>query len=580
MLKRRWNEWLDNLGLRLSSLHALPQLAMLAIPVGLLSAAVIIAFRMLVESMQALLLPGGGVENYEALAPLLRFLLPAGGGLLIGLGLQYLRDETRQTGIVHVMERLAYHQGKLPLRNAITQFLAAAISIISGHSVGREGPSVHLGATSGSQLGQWLRLPHNSNRTLAACGIAAAIAASFNTPLAGVIFAMEVVMMEYSLASFAPVILSAVIATTLTQAVFGSGTVFTIPPTQLGSLLELPYVTLMGIALGSLAALFIHLLQHSTRRSAGWPIWIRCSLGGSLVGCIALLVPEVMGIGYDTVNQALLGQLGLSVLLGITVAKLLATALGLGLGLPGGLIGPTLVIGAVAGGAMGIMADIWLPGDIASPAFYAMIGMGTMMGATLQAPLAALTAMLELTANPHIILPGMLALIAGGLVSSEVFGKASVYLVLLRARGLDYNDTPLTQTLRRIGVASVMDRQLETLPETCSREQVRTALESEPRWIVILQDTTPHSLMPAADLARHLQEPGPAEESLINLLDIPATRLEFSDIDFQSTLQEALEKINSTGKEALYVTRNAAPGIRRIHGVLTREMIDQSYRLR
>jgi CIC family chloride channel protein len=577
MLKRQWNQWLDNLGLRVSSLDALPQLAMLAVPVGLLSGGVIIAFRMLVESSQAMLLPDGTIENYEALAPLLRFLLPAGGGLLIGLIWQYLKDETRQTGIVHVMERLAHHQGKLPLRNAVAQFIGAAISIISGHSVGREGPSVHLGATSGSLLGQWLRLPNNSNRTLVGCGIAAAIATSFNTPLAGVIFAMEVVMMEYSLVSFAPVILSAVIATTLTQAVFGNATVFTIPATHLGSLMELPYVTLMGIVLGSLAALFIHLLQHSTSRSSHWPIWIRCSLGGSIVGGIALLVPEVMGIGYDTVNQALLGQLGLSILLTITAAKLLATALGLGLGLPGGLIGPTLVIGAVAGGAMGIMADTWLPGDLASPAFYAMIGMGTMMGATLQAPLAALTAMLELTANPHIILPGMLALITAGLVNRVLFGNASVYLVLMRVRGLDYNDTPVTQTLRRIGVASVMDRRVETLPDTCRRAQAEAALGKEPRWIIILQDSKPVSLMPAADLARQIQEPGPADETPIKLLEIPATRLEFTGIDFRATLQEALDVLNAADKDVLYVTRQSVPGIRGIHGVLTRETINQSY---
>jgi len=577
LLKRHWNLWLDKLGLRVSSLDALPQLAMLAIPVGLLSGGVIIAFRMLIESSQALLLPDGAIENYEALAPLMRFLLPAGGGLLIGLVWQSLKSETRQTGIVHVMERLAHHQGKLPLRNAVAQFFGAAISIISGHSVGREGPSAHLGATSGSLLGQWLRLPNNSNRTLAGCGIAAAIAASFNTPLAGVIFAMEVVIMEYSLVSFAPVILSAVIATTLTQAVFGSATAFTVPATHLGSLMELPYVTLMGIVLGSLAALFIHLLQHSTSLSSRWPIWIRCSLGGMLVGGIALLVPEVMGIGYDTVNQALLGQLGLSMLLAITAAKLLATALGLGLGLPGGLIGPTLVTGAVAGGAMGLMADTWLPGELASPAFYAMIGMGTMMGATLQAPLAALTAMLELTANPHIILPGMLALITAGLVSREVFGKGPVFLVLMRARGLDYLGTPLTQTLRRIGVASEMNRQLETLPHICERELVETALANEPDWIIILQDGSPVSLMPAADLARHIQEAGSADETPIKLLEIPATRLEFAGIDFQATLHEALEVLNETKKEVLYVTRQTIPGIKRIHGVLTREMIDKSY---
>ena len=199
----------------------MPQLAMLAIPVGLLSGGVIILFRMLVESGQGLLLPGGDVEYYEGLPPELRLVLPVAGGLLIGLLWQALKPAGREVGIIHVMERLAYHQGRLPWRNAVAQFIGAALSIISGHSVGREGPSVHLGATSGSLLGQWLRLPNNTNRTLAACGIAAAIAASFNTPLAGVIFAMEVVMMEYSLISFAPVILSAVTATTLTRIVFG-----------------------------------------------------------------------------------------------------------------------------------------------------------------------------------------------------------------------------------------------------------------------------------------------------------------------------------------------------------------------
>ena len=575
MLKDRWHQWLDHLGLRVSSLDALPQLAMLAIPVGLLSGGVIILFRLLVESTQGLFLPGGDVENYEGLVPALRLLLPAAGGLLIGLVWHSLKPETREVGIVRVMERLAYHEGRLTMRNALAQFFGAALSIISGHSVGREGPSVHLGAASGSQLGQWLQLPNNSNRTLVACGIAAAIAASFNTPLAGVIFAMEVVMMEYSLVSFAPVILAAVTATTLTQAVFGNMPVFTIPPLQLGSLLELPYVILMGILLGSLAALFIHLLSRSTTRSAHWPVWLRCTLGGCIVGLFALPVPEVMGIGYDTVNQALLGELGLALLITIAIAKLLATALGLGLGLPGGLIGPTLVIGAMGGGAMGVVAATWLPGDFASPAFYALIGMGTMMGATLQAPLAALTAMLELTANPHIILPGMLALITAGLVSREVFGKESVYIVLMRTRGLDYRHNPLTQTLQRIGVASVMERRLETLPPEAGIERVKTALASEPRWILITAGNDPVSLMPAADLARYLKDV--PDEEVLNLIEIPAERREVAAIDFQATLTEALGVLNKSGVDALFITRRTIPGINRVYGILTRQDIDRSY---
>lgn len=574
-MKERWQQWLDNLGLRVSGLDALPQLSMLAIPVGLLSGGVIILFRLLVESTQGLFLPGGDAENYEALTPALRLLLPAAGGLVIGVIWQVLKPDTREVGIVRVMERLAYNEGRLAFRNALAQFFGAALSIISGHSVGREGPSVHMGAASGSQLGQWLRLPNNNNRTLVACGIAAAIAASFNTPLAGVIFAMEVVMMEYSLVSFAPVILAAVTATTLTQAVFGNMPVFTIPPLQLGSLLELPYVLLMGILLGSLAALFIHLLNDATIRSANWPVWLRCTLGGCIVGLVALPVPEVMSIGYDTVNQALLGELGLTLLITVCIAKLLATALGLGLGLPGGLIGPTLVIGAMTGGAMGVVANTWLPGEFASPAFYALIGMGTMMGATLQAPLAALTAMLELTANPHIILPGMLALITAGLVSREVFGKESVYIVLMRTKGFDYRHNPLAQTLRRIGVASVMERRLETLSPVTGIEQINSALAREPRWILITAGNDPVSLMPAADLARYLQDKPDAAE--LNLMEIPAERHQVAAIDFQCTLTEALAVLNKSGGEALYVTRRTIPGINRVYGIITRQDIDRSY---
>jgi H+/Cl- antiporter ClcA len=577
VFKHRWNQWLDNFGLRVSSLDALPQLSMLAIPVGLLSGGVIIAFRVLVESSQGLLLPEGNIENYEGLSVGLRLLLPLAGGLIIGLIWQYLQQSTRETGVVHVMERLSYHQGKLPLRNAVAQFFGAALSIISGHSVGREGPSVHLGATSGSQIGQWLRLPNNSLRTLVACGIAAAIAASFNTPLAGVIFSMEVVLMEYSVVSFAPVILSAVAATTLTRLVYGSERVFSIPGMQLESLLELPYVIIMGITLGGIAALFIHLLQRSTSLSKGWPIWVRCTLGGGIVGLIGMSVPEVMGIGYDTVNQALLGQLALSLLLIITVAKIVASAVGLGLGLPGGLIGPTIVIGALAGGATGIIADTWLPGEIASPAFYALIGMCTMMGATLQAPLAALTALLELTANPHIILPGMLALIAGVLVSREVFGKESVYVVLMKARGLDYRDTPITQALRRVGVASVMERRYASLTETVDHQQALDALANEPRWILITRDQQPFAIMPAADLAREVREH--PEETAYSLTEIPAERRDINAVDFQATLQEALEILNTHDAEALYVTRHTIPGISRVYGVLTREDIDRSYRV-
>ena len=204
------NQWLDRLRLRLASVDALLLLAVLGLLVGLLAGGVTLAFRLLVEDIQSAFL--SHPEDYEALGWQARLLIPLAGGILVGTVLHFLSHEQRAVGIVHVMERLNYHEGHLPLRNIFVQFFGAAVSIISGHSVGREGPSVHLGAGSGSVLGQALRLPNNSIRTLVACGAAAAIAASFNTPLAGVIFAMEVILLEYTISGFVPVILAAVSA--------------------------------------------------------------------------------------------------------------------------------------------------------------------------------------------------------------------------------------------------------------------------------------------------------------------------------------------------------------------------------
>ena len=194
---------LENFRQRLASVDALPQLAFLGLVSGLLVGAVIIAFRLCIEYIQAGFLPGGITENYESLPPLMRFVLPALGGLVIGLIFHLLAGTGNiQVGVTHVLERLAYYQGHLPLRNLLLQFFGAALSIVSGHSVGREGPGIHLGAASSSLLGQWLRLPNNSIQILVACGSAAAIGASFNTPIAGVVFSMEVIMMEYTIAGF------------------------------------------------------------------------------------------------------------------------------------------------------------------------------------------------------------------------------------------------------------------------------------------------------------------------------------------------------------------------------------------
>ncbi|KPK40451.1 MAG: hypothetical protein AMJ69_02370 [Gammaproteobacteria bacterium SG8_47] len=575
---------LERLRFRLASAEALTQLALLGVLCGLLAGGVIIAFRIVVEYLQSVILPGGGSENYEALTTMQRLIVPVLGGLLIGFAFQLLKPQTRQLGVTHVMERLAYHQGYLPWRNAVAQFFGAAVSIASGHSVGREGPSVHLGATNGSLLGQWLQLPNNSIRTLVASGVAAAIAASFNTPLAGVIFAMEVVLMEYTITGFTPVILAAVSATALSRLVYGSAPAFVVPALSMGSIQELPYILVMGLAIGGLAAAFIALLHGFGGLIRERPVWERAALGGLLTGVCAVAVPQVMGIGYDTVNSAMLGELGLWTMLAIVAAKLIATAAAIGLGLPGGLIGPTLVIGAAAGGAMGLIAGQFMPGEVSSHGFYAMVGMGAMMGATLQAPLAALIAMLELTANPNILLPGMLAVIAASLTSSEAFGRGPVFVMLMRVRGLDYRNDPISQSLRRLGVAGIMSRSFVTANRHLESSKAQRLLDGTPMWIVVSDKDKPSALLPAADLVRYLgeQEAEPttadAVEIEVDLLGIPGRRRQLAPISLQATLQEAQEALEHHGAEALYVMRATQPGSEHVYGVLTVQDIEAHYR--
>ncbi|WP_127478232.1 chloride channel protein [Sulfurivermis fontis] len=568
---------LDRLSERLAAMEALPQLAALGLLSGLLAGAVIIAFRLVIHLGQVAWLPEGQAESFETVEPWLRLAVATAGGLVVGLLLQALPPAQRMVGVVHVMERLSYHQGHLPLRNLLTQFVGAAICLVSGHSVGREGPSIHLGAAAGSQVGRRLGLPNNSIRTLVACGTAAAIAASFNTPIAGVIFAMEVVMMEYTIAGFTPVILAAVSGAVLTRAVFGDATAFSVPALEMHSLWELPWLVVIGLVLGTLSAAFIRLLRASSAALPKVPLWLRTTLAGAIVGLLALAVPQIMGVGYDTMNAMLLGEVGLGLLLAIAVFKLLATTLGLGLGLPGGLIGPTLVIGAAAGGALGVLGGLLNPGQASSPGFYAMVGMGAMMSATLQAPLAALMAMLELTGNPNIILPGMLAVVIANLVAREVFRQESIYLALMRARGLDYRNDPVAQSLRRVGVAAVMERSFAECAPQLERAAAERLLAENPRWLLVRDEERPLTLLPAADLAHALSE---SEAPVLDLMAIPARRRDLAPIHLQATLQEALETLQSTRAEVLYVQRTTAPFIQRIYGVLTREAVEENYRYR
>lgn len=569
---------------RLAHLDALPQFALLGILSGAVTGVIILLFRFSIEIPLRYWLPDHDPENFEALAPYLRFTAPVLGGLFIGILFTYLSKDSQKVGVTLVLQRLNFHEGHLRLKNLGTQFLVGVVSLVSGQSAGREGPAIHMGATCNSYLGRRFHLPNNSIRVLVGCGTAAAISACFNTPMAGVIFAMEVVMMEYTIAGFTPVILAAVTAALISRLAYGNDPAFSVPPLSIQSFWDIPLTVGMGVLLGALAALFIKIIRYC-KKMQHYPFLPRALAAGIFTGTIAVFVPGIMGIGYDSVNHALLGQIGLGMLLAMTLAKLFATAVPIGLGMPYSLIGPVIVLGASAGGALGMIWVDLFPNHTSAPGIYSMLGMGAMMGAVLQAPLAALVALLELTGNPNIILPGMLIIVVANLTTRTVFKEKSVFNTLLEAEGVHLRDAPVLQALSRTGVLKLLNDKFVSHERWIIPAQAGSLLASNPEWIVLTENREPVSLLPAADLARFLEEQKTAgktlqegeEETELDLLSIPARRRDIKSIHRGATLQEALDTLHRHNIEALYVERVHAPMISSVMGIVTRQDIENFY---
>lgn len=559
---------------RLAHNEALPQMIVLGTLCGLLCGLVLGLFRLLLELPLQSLLPGQNSENFEGLSPWLRFALPVTGSLILIAVLSRVTPLNRKVGVTHLLERMAYHQSNLPLTNALMQFLVASISLLFGHSVGKEGPAVHMGAACGSQLGQQLKLPNNTLRILAGCGTAAGIAATFNTPLAGVVFAMEVVLLEYTVIGFMPVMVAAATGSLVVQLMFGSELALTVPTMHIESLHEIPYVAFLGGIIGLLAVVFIRLMKSTMQWSDHSVLNYKSKLiiAGIATGVIALFYPQVMGIGYDTVTSVLQGEIAIGLLLGILIAKLILTPIVLGLGMPAGLIGPTFFIGAMAGGLLGIIGAGAVDQDVANSGFYALLGMGSMMGAVTNAPMAALVAILELTGNPNIIFPAMISIVISNLIARYVFKMPSIFVVSMQLQGMDYRYQPLTQVLSGSAVRSLMNCNFIKSSPCISIQGALTALEESPSWILIESDTQPLLLSPG-DLHSAIQEAGSAQET-IELLSMPALRLDTANIDSKATLQQALDKMTGNDVDALCVVENDCE----IIGLLTRDQIEEFYR--
>ena len=366
--------------------------------------------------------------------------VPTLGGLAVGL-VTFLRSRDAQGhGVPEVIESVALGNGKFRWQTALVKSVSSALTIGSGGSVGREGPIVHIGASLGSVLGQLLKVPPNRLPTLAGCGVAGGIAAVFNAPIAGAFFALEVVIGNFAMTAFGPVMLSSVLATVVSRAYFGDHPAFVVPAYTLLSTWELPFYLGLGIGivcgLGGLAFMFIldHLEKGAEKITL--PQTIKPALGGFLVGCLILVAPHVYGTGHGTMDIILRGGLDWSYLLLLFPLKIGATSLTLASGGSGGLFFPALYLGAVLGSLCGVIAGAVFPTITGPSGGYALVGMAAFLASVVHCPITAFLLLFEITTDYQIILPLMVSCTVSTLVA-KLFREESIYTLQLLRRGID-----------------------------------------------------------------------------------------------------------------------------------------------
>jgi len=441
-------------------------------------------FRWLIASMQTLsygilgdLL--GGIKPYHLL------IIPALGGAIYGPLIYRYAREAKGHGVPEVMEAVALRGGRIRPRVAIIKSLASAICIGTGGSVGREGPIAQIGSALGSTIGQWLNLSNDRIRSLVACGAAGGIAATFNAPIAGSIFSLEIILGQFHATYFGAVVISAVTANVVAQAFEGPVRAFVTPEYVLVSPWELLFYVLLGLVAAVLGVAFTRLLYASEDFFDKLPFppeYFKPILGGLILGVIGLVsfkidgFPRVFGVGYDSIGDALFGKLAFQITFGLFVLKLLATIITLGAGGSGGIFAPSLFMGAMLGEAFGRIMNIIFPNITAPPGAYALVGMSAFFSSTAHAPMTAVLILFEMTGDYLIILPLMLTTVISTLVSS-IISKESIYTLKLTRRGISLQRGRDVDVMETLLVKEVMRPAPDPVPASLPLGKVSTLLD-------------------------------------------------------------------------------------------------------
>ncbi|MFB9409826.1 chloride channel protein [Dactylosporangium matsuzakiense] len=431
---------------------------------------------------------------------------PVAAGLLYGPLIQLGAREARGHGVPEVMYAVTVHGGRIRPRVAMVKSLASALCIGGGGSVGREGPIVQVGSALASAAGQLLRLPDSRLRLLVAAGAAGAVSATFNAPIAAVFFALELILADFAVESFAAVVLASVTSSAISRALLGDHPFLALPTFHVVSPVEYLWYGALGLLAAVVGVGFsrmLYLIEDACDRCWRGPEWLRPAVGGLLLGGVLLALPELYGVGYPVLDRAVAGNYSVVFLLVLLIGKMLAASLTIGIGGSGGVFGPTLFIGAMLGAAVGDAAHSVMPGLAAPPGAYALVGMGAVFAGAARTPITAVVMIFELTGEYSVVLPLMVAVaLAAG--ASRLLSADTIYTRKLHRRGIDlgrdHRPAPTVDTVARALPAA--------LPAQASLDEVaqRFAAGGHDALPVVDDHGRLRGVVPAVEVERALRD--------------------------------------------------------------------------
>lgn len=551
---------------------------LIALAIGALGGLGAVLVRKLINGITALSFPGPGnvLGNIINSPWYVIVLVPLAGGLLVGPIIHFLAREAKGHGVPEVMQAIILKGGAIRPRVAVIKAIASAITIGTGGSVGREGPIVQIGASLGSTLGRFFRVSPTRMKTFVGCGAAAGIAAAFNAPIAGALFAVEILLGDFTFMQFSPIVISSVVATVISHVFEGDFASFQVPRYNLVSPYEIGLYTVLGVLCGIIAVIFIKVLYYSEYifdNKLKIPEYLKPALGGLIIGVLALKVPHILGLGYESINEALQGRMVWYVALVLIFVKIFATSVTLGSGGSGGIFTPSLFLGAMGGFAFGWIVHFLFPGITASPGAYALVAMGGLVAGTTHAPITAIIIVFELTNDYSIILPLMTTCILSMIVSTKL-SRESIYTLKLVQRNIHIKNGAELNIMTSIFVKDVFIPAAVTIPQTAGFNQiVDTVLRSNEHCFPVTDSSGGLcGLIVLNDIRDHLFERDDLKDILI--ADDIAVK-DFPAVTIDDNCQTVLDKFRERNYEGMPVV--APDNRKKLLGMIWHHSIWEAY---